>query len=283
MFFNSTIKFLARALLLLLCAQAHAALSPYGVAGDVQGSSPQTRTFTTAVANGDLMIVKVPAATATAPVCSDNVSTGANWALVSGTGQTDGTSPYYFYWFEKVMNVTSGTAPTLTCTSGGFINNMNVVAITGFVGSPAFDATNTNLQTGTTTGGAASTTQTSAHAGEILLAHWYAASFFTAAPSPSWANWPSSAWPSVLIGPLSSGTNANASWTPNAASYWVQSLIGVYDAGAGTCTHYGWTKSGTWAIPNGSTGSYWSLTGNWVTPNCSSINYWQQNGSAGAN
>jgi hypothetical protein len=208
------------------------ALSTYGSPGDVFGSSPQTATFGSAVSLGDLMLAKVQIGTGTAPTVSDSVSSGANWTLVPGTGAADGTTPYWFYWFSKVMNVTSATAPVVTVTGGAFIDTFNVIAVTGFSGTPSFDATNTNLQTGTTVGaGTANTVQSTTQSGEILLAMWAGtSSFFIGAPSPSWSNWPSSSWQSVLIGPEPSGTNCNGSFTPNAATFWVQSLIGVYDA-----------------------------------------------------
>src|ERR1700749_1428961 len=206
------------------------ALSAYGSPGDTSGSSPQTRQYGTAVALNDLMLTKVITGVPTTPVLADNVSSGGNWPQVSGTEQFDSTTSLYFWWFSKVMNVTSATLPTVACTSAGvFFEQFNIIAITGFLGTPSFDATNTNLQSGT--GGTANTVQSTTQSGEILLAQWASqSSFFTGQPS-GWSQWPpSSAWTSSLIGPEPSGTNCNASNAQNASSYWVQSLIGVYDA-----------------------------------------------------
>jgi hypothetical protein len=270
-------------LLLVVCLQAHAALSTYGSPGDAFGRSPQTPTFSSAVANGDLMIMKVQTSTSTTPTVADSVSTGANWALVSGTGTADGTTGYWFYWFWKVMNVTSGTAPVGTVTSAGFIASVNVIAIHGFAGTPAFDTSNTFLQTGT--GTSAATTQSTTHAGEILLAMWASSSsFFTATPT-GWSNWPSSNWQSVLAGPAASGTSFNATNAQNASSFWVQSEIGIYDAtGGSSCTHSFWSSTGVFAVPNGSSGSYWNLgTGTFTTPNCSTGSYLLSTGGSGSN
>jgi hypothetical protein len=214
------------------------ALSYYGSSGDVQGASPVTYVFASAVTNGDWMVAKVQAGSSTVPTVSDNVSSGGNWTLISGTGQTDSTSPYWFFWFKKQMNVTSATAPTVTAVSPGYTGAFNCIAIGGFVGTLMTDATNTNLQTGTTVGaGAANTVQSTTQPGEILLAMWFGASgFFSGIPAPGWSIWPASTWPSVLIGPEPAGTNCNAAYTPNTATYWVQSMVGIYDPGTPTVT-----------------------------------------------
>lgn len=51
----------------------------------------------------------------------------------------------------------------------------------------------------------------------------------------------------------------------------------------GSCTNAGWSSAGSFAVPNGSSGSYWLKSGAFGTPNCSSTSYYQQSGAFGTN
>jgi hypothetical protein len=59
-------------------------------------------------------------------------------------------------------------------------------------------------------------------------------------------------------------------------------LISLAQASGGSCTHDFWASGGSYAVPNGSSGSYWALSGAFATPNCSTGTYWLQSGASGS-
>jgi hypothetical protein len=74
-------------------------------------------------------------------------------------------------------------------------------------------------------------------------------------------------------------TNTVHGGTDNFSSY----ALAITES-ASSCTHDFWSSAGSFAVPNGSSGSYWSTsTGAFATPNCSTGTYWLQGGSTGSN
>jgi hypothetical protein len=67
--------------------------------------------------------------------------------------------------------------------------------------------------------------------------------------------------------------------TDNMASY----VLAISEPGGASCSNNFWSATGSYAVPNGSSGSYWSTaTGAFATPNCSSGTYWLKTGAEGA-
>jgi hypothetical protein len=84
---------------------------------------------------------------------------------------------------------------------------------------------------------------------------------------------------------LTSTASTTSNFTFSSATASSAIIAGTYieSAGGSSCTNQFWSSSGTWAVPNGTTGSYWSTTGAFLTPNCSTGSFWLKSGAIGAN
>lgn len=83
------------------------------------------------------------------------------------------------------------------------------------------------------------------------------------------------------------GNDAGAfTWTGSGSldvTHWAAIGFVVHAPSGGSCTNNFWSSTGTWAVPNGTTGSYWSTTGAFLTPNCSTGSFWLKSGAIGSN
>jgi hypothetical protein len=78
--------------------------------------------------------------------------------------------------------------------------------------------------------------------------------------------------------------SAAATFTAPAANDFVATAGMMLQVGGASCTHNFWKSNGTFAQPDGTTGSYWSCsTGSFSTPNCSTGSFWRQDGACAAN
>lgn len=242
--------------------------------GSNSGNPPSATTVSASVGTGQVILAfcqggNLPGSA----TVSDNVDTGNYSVLYENSSQN-----MVVYW--KITNVANAGSTAVTLATPGGYAYIWVTAITGFVGTPTSDTTIQALANGTST--TPTISATSNYSNEAMLV-FSGTSYTQVLTATGWtsASTNTGYGPFYAIEATPTTNNFSGSWGTSQAWYLV--LAGIYDPGGGACTHDFWSSGSTFAVPNGTTGSYWSTaTGAFATPNCSSGTYWLSTGATGS-
>jgi hypothetical protein len=263
-------------LLLLVCApQVFAAIT----LTDSGFAAATSIVANTSFAVGDLIIV----CTQDYPAGSGAISDNLNGTYTNTTGFSNSGIGY---WNVAWVIVTTAGMPTISGDADA--NRITYLRYSGFAGTPTMisaDISTGNAASGTAlNSGSFSTSQNN----EYVFSFLGSGSGLSGATGGLTIGWTSEASSSQflesLIGgaptALASGTSVAITATLNSSAAWGAGVYGFYDHT--TCTNDFWSSAGTWAVPNGSTGSYWNVaTGAFSTPNCSTGSFWLKTGAKG--
>jgi hypothetical protein len=258
-------------LLLLICAPAFADTFAL-VAGQYKnGNPPPTCAISSSVGSGQV-IIAMQEGGGTSTTVSDGTNTYNVLYSVTSVAQR-------IFW---AVTSASGTY-TLTLSGSSGTTYFHCFAFTGFTGTPTSDTAIQNRATGT--GVTLAINATSNFANEVLLINEFNANTEAVTGTTGWTNAGSGASTLGFYAfEASSGTANNFSGSITTSSAWYLQLAGIYDNGGSACTHSGKaTNTGTFAVPNGSTGSYKLASGAIGAPNCSSIAYPNSVGGSAVN
>lgn len=223
------------------------------------------------VAAGDSIIVLVGAigniSTATISL-SDSVSTTYTnvvpWANYPESSQA-------FTMGEFLANNVAAGSHALTVTLGTSESNWAATAIevSGLLSTGSFDSYSTANAYGSSL---SVTSPVPSESGEFELAY---------ADATTTATW-SAPLTSIAAGTKASGyqtltgSTAVTSTVTAGGGTSFSGVVSLFKPSSSTgCTSDGYTATGAFAVPNGTSGAYWLQSGTFGTPNCSSTEYWQ--------
>lgn len=277
---------------LAACGLCHAAivLNTPVVTGFPSGTAV-TKAITVASNNDTIIIIVEEAVSAgTAPTSvtdsAGTVSVGVAW------GGSGSASPRY----TGMWYVAGATAGSHTITVNNSTIQTTAIILMDYSGlDPAapFDNAATLNPTSTQSSSAATNSATPNTANDLAIA-WWGAYNTTGVTSSAWTNSftqegnvnSGSTADSAVADLVLSGTPATSTTaTLSGSYYWVTGLAFFKAASGGSsCTHDGWTSSGTKAVPTSGSTSVWLSTRAFGTVDCSTTNYWQIPGAVfGAN
>jgi hypothetical protein len=259
---------------------AHATIVLKQTATPIHSSSTAVTISLSGVASGDFLVVFVTAASSTSPTSVTEGSETVNAAIAYDYNSTAGVALGIYY----VQNTGGGsitfTVNWATVTATGLMaSEYSGVATTSALdqaSTPKFSASGSDTIT--------ANSLTPSASGELLLALGGGGTFSSWTVVTNEAS-NSGASPQAYYGDaILANTNAVAPVYTRSANGALMIGTALFTPGAGSsCTHDGWSSAGSFAVPNGSSGSYWLASGAFGTPNCSSTSYWQQSGAFGDN
>jgi hypothetical protein len=238
-------------------------------------------TFTTAVAVSDLLFAQewVHTGSAISPAVTDNINSGS-WNIIRNQADPSNSFTLVTAWIKcdhaGTITVTGGPF-----TAGGFFT---VLHYNGFAAGAALMTADSTINSGTGTTYTA-TGFTNSQANEmIILSEGDISNGNPGTPAAFTVRAGATDYTNAELFKATSGNSITASSTVAASVGWIASLAGFYDTSGSSCTHSFWRIDGTFAVPNGTTGSYWNVgTGSFTTPNCSTGSYALSTGGSGSN
>jgi hypothetical protein len=224
------------------------------------------------------------------PTVTDNKGNNSLWTLAHTVSMFSQQDTTLFY----CINCAGGSGHVVTATWGtaATLASIGLVEFTSF-GAATVDSNPTGFFNSSGNSPTAAPSITTTVANELVINAWsaYSGGAQTVTDSAGWTNavkYQTGTYQPGSISyrtPASSGTAVSDSFSYSAFGYsGALSLSIKTSGGGGSCTHNFWKSTGTFAQPDGSTGSYWNLaTGAFSTPNCSTGTFWRQDGASAAN